>query len=130
MSIARQFPGRRAVWLIVAALALFAALSLSISSAPLRQVFVLPGQTHSAPAIDSRSGQGLTPRSAQPSSSVQSSVPAPAAAPQQTGPQAAPGTTGPGSAGGTGFADSGTGSAGTAQAQKTGCGLTSCTHPK
>lgn len=129
MAITRPVAGRLVGWLVVAAVAVFAALSISTSLAPLRHVIVVPHQTRSAPAPNSGSGQSQSPQPMQPSGSVQSSQSSVGAAAQQSGTMAPPiATTGSGGAHVSRFADAGPDVAGAAQPQTVECGLKFCPH--
>lgn len=126
MSIARPVAGHVAGWLAVAALGLFAALSLSSSLALPRHLLSYSVQTFSIrPTVNTSNGPGLSPRSVAPSTSLHPSRPA-SADPSQ--PPA--GTTDSRGGVSPGFADAGPGMVGTSEPPNTGCGLTPCTHPK
>lgn len=116
-------------WLIVAALGMFAALAISTSLAPMRHVIVFPQQTRSNPAAKSGSDQSQFPRSAQPSSSVQSSQSSADSTVQQSGSTSpVTGTTDSGGAGAAGIADAGPGvvSSGQTLPQTGKCGPKPC----
>lgn len=129
MTIARPVAGRLVGWLIVAAVAVLAVLSISTSLAPLRHVIAVPQQTQSAPAPNSGSVQSQSRQSVQPSGSNQSSQSsegAPAQQPDSMAPATA--TTGSGGAHVSRFADAGSDNVGAAQPQTVQCSLNSCPH--
>lgn len=129
MPVAIPVAGRLVGWLTVAALVVFAALSISTVLPRLSHMIVVPQQTQSAPAPNSRSGQSQPAQSVQPSGSMQSSQSSAGAAAQQSDSMAPPTvTTGSGGAPVSGFADAGPDIVGAAQPQTVECGLKSCPH--
>jgi hypothetical protein len=128
MTISRPVAGRLVGWLVVAALAVFAALFVSTSLAPLGHLIALPKQTHSAPAANSGSNQSQSHRSVQPSGSVQSQSSAGAATRQPDSMAPPTGTTGSGGTGVSRFADAGPDILGAAQPQTVECGPKPCPH--
>jgi hypothetical protein len=122
MTIAWPVAGRLVGWLVVAALAVFAAFYLSTSTALLGHVIALPQPNVSAPAPNSGSGRSQAVQQSGPVQSSQSS----AGAAQQSDSTAPPtGTTG---SGGAGFADAGPDIVGAAQPQTVQCGVKPCPH--